>query len=129
MLVQHALGVAGGAAGVAKHARVALGSFHPGEVAVLGVDERAETVLAVPVHDDVTLDRRPAVADPVDDRLKGAVVEEHAVLGMVGDEGELVVEQPRIDRVDHAAHPNRAVPRCQVVRVVHRQRRDAVAGL
>ena len=48
---------------------------------------------------------------------------------MVGDVGELVVEQPRVDGVEHPAHPDRAVPGGQMVDMVHRQRGDAVAGL
>src|SRR3546814_2089199 len=46
---------------------------------------------------------------------------------MVDDIDELFVEQPRIDRVQHPAHPRGAVPAHQMMTVVHRQRRDAVA--
>ena len=48
---------------------------------------------------------------------------------MVGDVNELVVEQARVDGVEHPAHPDRAIPGGEVRGMVHRQRRDPVAGL
>ena len=128
MLVQHALGVAGGAAGIAEHAGRALVALDPGIVAAFGRDQRGETVGAVAVHDDIMLDADPALAQPVDDRLEGAIVQQHAVLGMIGDIDQLLVEQARVDRVDDAAHADDTVPRRQMIAVVHRQRRHPAAG-
>ena len=48
---------------------------------------------------------------------------------MVGDVDELLVEQPRVDRVDHPAHPDRAVPGDEMVAWFIAERGDAVAGL
>ncbi|PAV69244.1 hypothetical protein WR25_05509 [Diploscapter pachys] len=127
MLIQHALGVTRRPAGVAEHARVALRSGRPGIVVVFRGDQRGETIRTVAIHHHIMLDRRPLPAQPVDDRLERAIIEQHPVLGMVGDIDQLVVEQPWVDRMDHAAHADRAVPCDQVVRVVHRQRRDPVA--
>src|SRR3546814_17046829 len=53
----------------------------------------------------------------------------YAILGMVGYINQLVVEQPRIDRVDDPAHADRPIPGGEVMAVVHRQRRDPLAGL
>ena len=62
------------------------------------------------VEADVMLDRRPSAASSARPSARTPVVEQHAVLGMVGDIFELIVEQARIDGVEHAAHADRAVP-------------------
>ena len=124
MLVENALGMAGRAAGVAEHARFALRSFAPGVVAVLGIEQRLERPV---VEGDVMFDRSPHGLQSIDDRLKRLVIQQYAVFGVIGDVGKLIVEQPRIDRVDHAAHADRSVPGDQMVRMVHRQRCDAIA--
>jgi hypothetical protein len=126
--VEHALRIAGGAAGVAEHARLALGAFHPLVIAVLGVKHRLETVRSQIVEADVMADAAPLCAEAIDERLERLVVEHHAVFGVVGDVNELFVEQARVDRVDDATHADRAVPGDEVMRVVHRQRRDPVTG-
>ncbi len=51
------------------------------------------------------------------------------VAGMVRDIGDLFEEQPRVEGVEHRAHPRRAIPGGEVPRAVPRHRRDAVAGL
>ena len=48
---------------------------------------------------------------------------------MIDDVVELVVEQPRIERVEDAAHADHAEPGDEMAVVVHRQRRHAVAWL
>ncbi|KAI1690526.1 hypothetical protein DdX_22436 [Ditylenchus destructor] len=75
------------------------------------------------------LDRLPLRLHLVDDRLEHPIVHQHAILGMVADKGELVLEQARIDGVDDAAHADRAVPGDEMAAVVHRHRRDAIALL
>ena len=106
MLVEHALGVAGGAAGVAKAAGIALVALVPAVIAVLGGDPGVELVLEA----DEMLDRRPLRLQPLDDRLEGLVVDEDAVLGVVADIGKLLVEQARVERMQHPAHADRAIP-------------------
>src|SRR3546814_18936284 len=54
--------------------------------------------------------RGPARPQAIDDRLERPIVEQYAILGMVGYINQLVVEQPRIDRVDDPAHADRPIP-------------------
>ena len=79
------------------------------------------------VEADVMPDRGPARLHPLDDRAGTPRRRAAPVFGMVGDIFQLIVEQPRVDRVEHAARPDRAVPADQMARMVHRQRRDPVA--
>ena len=128
MLEQHALGIARRAAGIAEHDRIALAAVDPLGLTILGADPVLEMRRMLRrVETDVVLDRRPARPHPVDDRLEGRIVDQHAVLGMVGDIFELVIEQPRIDRVQHPARAGHAVPGDEVAAVVHRQSGDAIA--
>ena len=126
MLVENALGIAGRPRGIAEHAGLALRALDPGIIAVLGVEQGLERAV---VEADVMVDGGPLVLEAVDDRLEQFVVEEDLILGMVGDVDELLVEQARIDRVDDAAHADRAVPGDQVIMVVHGQGADPVAAL
>ena len=57
MLVEHALGIAGGAGGVAEHAGLALRALHPGIVAVIAGNQVFELAI---VEADIMVDRRPA---------------------------------------------------------------------
>ena len=122
VLVEHAFGVSGGAASVAEAARIALVALVPAIVAVLG----GQPIVEFAVEADVMLDRRPARLHSFDQWREGGVVEEHAVLAVVDDIFELVVEQPRIERVEDSAHSDHAKPGGQVTVVIHRQRADAV---
>jgi hypothetical protein len=74
------------------------------------------------------LDRGPAALHPVDNRLERRIVAQHAVLGVINDIFELIVEQARVHRVEHPAHPRHAVPADEVARMVHREASDLVAG-
>ena len=65
---------------------------------------------------------------PLDQRLERSIVEQNLILGVVDDIFELVVEQPRIYGVQHAAHADDAEPGDQVTVVIHGQRGDPVAG-
>src|SRR6476660_7576474 len=75
------------------------------------------------------LDRRPARLQTLDDRRERAIVEEDAVLGMVDDIFELVVEQPWIEGVKNPAHADDPKPCDEVAIMVHGHRRDSVARL
>jgi hypothetical protein len=124
VLVEHALGIAGRAARVAEHHRLALVALDPGIILVLGGDQGVELAI---VEADIMLDRRPARLQPLDHRREGLVVEQHPVLGMVADIDELLVEQARVDGVEDPAGADRAVPGDEVAAVVHRERPDPVA--
>src|SRR3546814_16756313 len=71
--------------------------------------------------------RGPARPQAIDDRLERPIVEQYAILGMVGYITQLVVEQPRIDRVDDPAHADSTLPGGEVLAVVHRKRRYPLA--
>ena len=126
VLIEHALGVTRGAAGIAQHARIALVALGPFGVPVLGSDPVLKLTV---VKADVVFDRGPARLHPVDDRLERRIVEQHLIFGVIGDIFQLIVEQSRVDCVEHPAHPDCAVPRDQMAAVVHRQRGDPLARL
>ena len=107
MLVQHALRIAGGAAGVAEAARLALVAFVPAH------SRRPRRRASV-----VELGRRSrhnarwSSSCGFSRSTSGceAVVEEHPVLGMIDDIVELIVEQARVEGVEHPAHADHAEP-------------------
>ena len=68
-----------------------------------------------------------AGASFLDQRQEREVEEDQPVAGMVDDVGELVVEQPRVDRVDDRAHPRYAVVELEVAITIPGERSDAVA--
>ena len=121
MLIQDALGMAGSAAGVAQHAGIALVAAGPFGIAILGANPALELAVIVT---DIVFDRGPERLHPIDDRLERRIIKQHLILGMVDDIIELIIEQPRVDRVQDAAHADRAVPADEVPAVVHRQRCD-----
>src|SRR5678815_5973475 len=129
MLVEDAFRVTGRTRGVAETTGIALIPLDPAVIAVLRREPLYETILPFDgIEADIMRDRPPARLHPVDDRLENAVVKEDAVFRMVGDIFQLVVEQPRVDRVQHPAHPAGTVPGGEMPRVVHGESRDSVAG-
>ena len=126
MLVQHALGIAGSAAGVAQHAGIAFVTAGPFGRAILGPDPAFELAVIIA---DVVADGGPPAAHPLDQRLEHCIVQQHLIFSVIGDVFQLIFEQPRVDRVQHPAHADRAVPADQVARMVHRQRRNPLARL
>jgi hypothetical protein len=63
----------------------------------------------------------------LDQRDEREVEADDAVAGVVHDVDQLVVEQPRIDRVDHGAHPGHRVVELEMPVAVPRQRAHTVA--
>src|SRR6478735_1074786 len=82
MLVEYALRVSRGAAGVAKPARIALVTLDPLVVAVFGFQPAVELAVVT----DIMFDRRPPRLHALDQRDECRVVEQHAVFGVVDDE-------------------------------------------
>ena len=74
-------------------------------------------------------DRFPAALHPVDNRLEGGIIDQHAIFGVVDDIFELIVKQARVHRVEHPAHPGHAIPAHQMARMVHREAGNLVAFL
>ncbi len=117
-------------AGVTDHAWIGLAALNPFEVAVLLSDPVFESRRAFAgIVTDIVFDRRPALFHAVDDRLECCIVEHDPVFGVIDDIFELVVEQARIDCMEHPAHPCDAIPADQVPRVVHRHAGNPVALL
>ena len=143
MRVEHALGIAGGAGGVAHAGGGVLVEALPGEVAVdladpflVGHGVLAATVCGMCAASVSTMMRSMVGSLSAifsSDRHEGQVDEHHAVLGMVDDPGDLVGEQPRVDRVVDRADAHDAVPGLDMPPGVPGQRRrrgrplDAVA--
>ena len=138
MRIEHALGMAGGARGVAKARRGVLVELRPAEIAVGFADPvlvgdgvlqfGRRHVLGVG-EDDVALDGRQLVGDRFEQRHEGQVDERHAVFGVVHDPDDLLDEQAWIDGVIDRADAGDAVPGLQVAVPVPRQGGDAVARL
>ena len=66
---------------------------------------------------------------PIDNRREGRIVQDHPVFGVIDDVDQLLVEQPDVERVDHPAKADCAVPRRQMTVMVHRKGRHTVAGV
>ena len=137
--IEHALGLARGARRVAERAGGVLvelgpreGRRHLGQQAL--VAEQAahlavgRHVLAVR-HQHVGLDGLESGGDLLDQRQEGRIEEQRRVLGVVGDVGDLLGEQPRVDGVADGADAGDGVVELEVAVAVPGQRRDPVAGL
>ena len=136
MRVDDALRVAGGAGGVAQAGGRVLVEGRPAEILVrLGepflvgrriAQARRRHVGGVG-QDDEPLDGGKARRQLLDERHEGQVEEQQPVLGVVHDVDDLVLEEPRIDRVVDRADAGDAVPGLEMPPGVPGQRRDAVA--
>ena len=127
MLIEHALGIARRAAGVAEHAGRALIAHHPVKGAVHIAHQRAIAVVAVE-HDEV-LHRLQMRFQPVDNRLELGIIHQHPVFGMVHDVDQVFVKQTDIDGVNDAATANGAIPSRQMAVVVHGKGGDTIPRL
>jgi hypothetical protein len=136
MGIQHALGIAGRAGGVAHRSRGVLVEGFPGKVAVALRDpvfirdcvlQRGLRHMSRIRQHDVALDARQLVGDLLQDRHEGEVGQHHAILRMVDDPGDLLRKQARIDRVADRADSHDAVPGFQMARCIPRNGGDAVA--
>ena len=75
----------------------------------------------------VALDGDEPVGQLLQERQEGQVGQQHAVLGVVDDPGDLLGEQPRIDRVIDRPDPENAVPGFQMPGGVPGERPHPVA--
>ena len=123
MLIEHSLRIAGRSARITEAAGIPLVAFVPATVSILSVEQSIEVV----VEADVLLDRRPLRLHSLDQRREGAIIKEDAVLRVIDDILELVVEQPWIERVENAAHADDPEPSDEMAVMVHRHGRHAVA--
>jgi hypothetical protein len=72
--------------------------------------------------------RRHPRRQRLDQRQEGQVKEQHPVLRMVHDPGDLVGKQPRVDRVAHRPQARDGVIQFQMPVAIPGQRRHPVAG-
>ena len=137
MRVEHALGIAGGTRGVAQRRGRVLVELRPFVVVGLG---RQQVFVAVQVGDrgaghllptaqcDPALDTRTLRRQSLDQRGEIDVEEDVAVIGVVGDVGDLFREQARIDGVADGGHARYGVVDLEMAVGIPRQGADAVAG-
>ena len=134
---EHALRVAGSARGVAQRRRSVLVELRPLEIIGLGCDEilvagksrdrRLRPVAAVG-HRHPVLHAFARCGELLDQRREGEIEEHDAVLGVVDDVGELLVEQTRIDRVGDRAHARDRVVQLEVAVAIPGERSDPGSG-
>ena len=138
MRIKHALRVPGRAGGVAEPGRGPLVELLPGEIVVDlanpvfvgdGVLEFGRRHVSAVRQNDVALNRRQPVGEPLHQRHEGQVEEHDPVFGVVHDPGDLLGEEPRIDGVIDPAGADDAVPGFEMAIAVPGQRRDAIAEL
>ena len=139
MVIDDALGIAGGARGVVERDRVPLVVRHlPGELGVARAEQRfvfqAAQALAgaaefrVVVIDDERL-HFGARQRLLDDLGKLAVGDQHLGIGVIEDEGDEGGVEPGVQRVEHGAGHRHAVMRFDQRRRVGEHHRDGVAAL
>ena len=80
------------------------------------------------VHQHVVLDAVDVAGHPLEEGQHRGVDEDHAVLGVVHDVGELSGEEPHVEGVADGAGPGDAEVHLQVLVVVPGERPHAVAG-
>ena len=136
--VQHALGVARGARGVAQRGGRALVELGPVEVLALVAHQLVPAVQVGKVqrghvlartHADIGGDGLQMRCELFHQRREGHVEEQHPVLGMVGDVFDLLGKQARVDGVQHRAAARDAEVQRQVAPAVPGQRAHAFARL
>ncbi len=136
--VGRALGVAGGAGGVAEGgggAFVQLGPVVGGGAAgdellvvVHGGAHAGQRAGVAGAHDDDVLDAGQGGEQRGEERQDAAVHEDHPVVGVADDERQLVGGQPQVERVQHGAHRRDGEVRLHVLRVVPHAGGDHVAA-
>ena len=136
--IQHALGIAGGARGVAHRGGGIFVEGLPLEIAVRLRDpvligdrvlQRGFRHVGLVGEHDVAFHARQPVGDFFQDRHKGDIGHHHAILRMVDDPGDLVGKQPRIDGMADRADAHDAVPGLEMAPGVPGDGGDAVAEL
>ena len=134
--IEHALGAARGARGVAEPGRRVLVELRPGEIVIRlrepvlighGPFQRGLRHMRRIGEDHIARDARQLRLDLLDQRHEGEVEEQHPVPGIVDDPGDLLGEEPGIDGVRDRADAADAVPELEMAVAVPGQRRHPVA--
>ena len=135
---EYAFGIAGGPGRVAKRGRRILVEHRPVVFVVLRTDQflvaneirdRQRGHVRPVRHRDEALDRRHRRSQLFDQRCECQVEKQVLVFGVIGNVGDLLGKETRIDRVQHGAHAGHAIVEFHVPIAVPGQRGDAVAPL
>ncbi len=138
MRIQRALGIAGGAGGVAQAGSRVLVELRPRVVAVLRVDQvlvAQQRNLGVDRHVRAVAHHHPALharamrRHAFHQRQEGGIEEHVLVFGVVDDVGDLLGEQARVDGMAYRSRARYAVVDLQVTIAIPGQRADTVARL
>src|SRR5580704_16221439 len=138
MAVKHALWITGGARGIAKRGGRSLVEFGPLEILIFGVDQRLMARMereggvgcglgALLGHPDDPAFRRQTRRQPLDQWGKAHIGKEQPVFGVIDYIDELVIEQPRVDRVADGADPRDRVIELEMAKRVPGEGSGAVA--
>ena len=135
--VLHALGIAGGTAGVAQARRRIFRHVGPRRIHALGRQQIliTEQVQAGFRHvgtirkQHEMLDRGKTWRQFLNQLHKRQIEKQHPVFSVVGDVDDLLFKQARVDGVGNAAHAGNAIPAFDMAPGVPSQRGDAIAGL
>jgi hypothetical protein len=138
MRIQDSLGISSCARGVAKRRCGALVELWPLVIARLGADQVLVTQqigyarlrhVRLVGHEDPAPDGFAGGRKFLDQRYKSQIEQHVAVFGVIGDVGNLLREQARVDGVHHCSHTRDAVERLQMPVTVPCHSADAVAHL
>ena len=135
--VEHALGIARGARGIAERGRGVLVEGGPFEILRRAVHQRLETERAgqgglrhvgLVGHDDEVLDRLELACELLDQGHEGEVEHQHPVLAVVDDIDDLRREQARVDGVADRPRAGGRVVDLEMAPGVPGERADPVGG-
>jgi len=131
--IEHTLGMAGGARGVAQRRGGVLVETRPRVAVALRLDEflvaqqpgqiELGHVRAIGQH-HVVLHRFQLRREFLHQRAEAQVEKQHLVLGVIDDVADLLGRKPRVDRVQHHARAGHAVVELQMAPGVPRQGGD-----
>ena len=137
MMIDHALGIAGGAGRVVERDRVPfVGGVGPFEIGIAAGDEALvidrSQARAAWRHRVVDVDHQRRLVEQSergsDDRREFGVGDENLRLAVTQHEGDGLGVEPGVERVEHAAAHRHAEMRLDHLRRVRRHQRDRVAG-
>src|SRR5947209_7268229 len=107
-------------------------SFPPGMIMLapaIGVESASDQPLACNIGEDhVAIDGRKTRGEFFQKRHEGQIGHHHAILGVIDDPGDLVGEEPWIDRVVDGADADDAVPGFEMPPRIPGERRHTIAG-
>ena len=137
MRIQHALGVAGRARGVAKEGAEIFLDHRPGKLRALLVEQALITHRTDRPRIEPRLIRQHHIGpdglevrrDPLDHSEEIPVEQQHRTFSVIDRVDDLIIEQPRVRRVQHSANPRHGIEQLEMPVRVPGKARDPVAML